>query len=164
MKEKRIAIVPGSFDPITNGHVDLVRRAAQTYDFVYLAVMINAEKRYMFTMEQRKRIAEAAVRELPNVTVITSEGMLWQLAKELKACAIIKGYRNEVDLAYEQRMAEYNSERYPEAKTVLLPSDATLVELSSTAVRAKILERGDLSPYLPAGAIDEIYKIIPRTL
>ena len=97
---KRIAIVPGSFDPITYGHIDIVQRAAEEYDHVYLAVMINREKSYMFTIEQRKRIALAAVAKLPNVEVISSEGMLWELAKELQACTIVKGYRNEVDLNY----------------------------------------------------------------
>ena len=164
MNKQRIAIVPGSFDPITNGHLDIVRRAAQMYDTVYLAVMINAEKRYMFTLEQRKRIAEAAVSGIANVTVLSSEGLLWQLAQSLGACAIVKGYRNDTDLAYEQRMAEYNRAHYPDAETVLLPSESSLTDVSSTVVRAKLLAREDLSRYLPAEAIDEIYKILPRSL
>ena len=69
---KRIAIVPGSFDPITIGHLDILRRAAEEYDTVYLAIMINPEKQYMFTMAQRKQIAEAAVCDMENVKVITS--------------------------------------------------------------------------------------------
>ncbi len=166
MKEesKRIAIVPGSFDPITIGHLDLLRRAAKDYDTVYLAVMINSEKQYMFTMEQRKRIAQAAVRDLDNVVVIASDGMLWSLAKELGACAIVKGYRNEKDLAYEEAMAKFNSEHYPDAKTVLLKSNEELVEVSSTVVRSKILAGEDLRAFLPVEAIDEIYKIVPRSL
>lgn len=158
--KNRIAIVPGSFDPITVGHLDLVRRAAEDYDTVYLAVMINSEKQYMFTMEQRKQIAQAAVRGLRNVTVISSDGMLWMLAKELGACAIVKGYRNETDLAYEEMMAKFNGERYPEAKTVLLKSNEELVEVSSTVVRSKILAGEDLSAFLPTEAIDEIEKIL----
>ena len=122
-QSKRIAIVPGSFDPITIGHVDIVRRASQMYDEVVVAVMINREKRYLFTMEQRKRLAEAAVLDIPNVSVISSEGMLWKLAKDLGACALVKGYRNETDLAYEQTMAEYNREHNPDAETILLPAD-----------------------------------------
>ena len=100
-KETRIAIVPGSFDPITNGHIDIIRRAAQKYDKVFVAVMINASKQYLFTMAQRKRLAELAVCHLENAEVIASEGMLWELARDLGACAIVKGYRNEKDLAYE---------------------------------------------------------------
>ena len=161
---KRIAIVPGSFDPITYGHIDIVQRAAEEYDHVYLAVMINREKSYMFTIEQRKRIALAAVAKLPNVEVISSEGMLWELAKELQACAIVKGYRNEVDLTYEERMADYNRSFYPEAQTILLPSDPNLLQVSSTLVRDHILHHRDLTPYMPQEAIDEIYRILPRTI
>ncbi len=162
--EKRIAIVPGSFDPITYGHVDIAKRASELYDEVYLAVMINRKKNYMFSMEQRKKIAEAALREIKNIHVISSEGMLWELAKALGACAIVKGYRNETDLAYEKNMAVYNEQHYPNAKTVLLPSEEAYTDISSTAVRAKILEKGDLTDYLPPSAIEEIYKIIPRHL
>ena len=102
-KNTTIAIVPGSFDPITYGHLDLVERAAKQFDKVYVAVMINREKHYMFTLNQRQKIAEEAVRGIENVEVISSEGMLWKLAKDLGACAIVKGYRNEVDLAYEKK-------------------------------------------------------------
>ena len=161
---KRIAIVPGSFDPITVGHLDIVQRAAEAYDIVYLAIMINPEKQYMFTMVQRKQLAEAAVRSMDNVKVITSEGMLWKLAADLNACAIVKGYRNEKDLAYEETMANYNREHNPQAETILLKANEKLVDISSTAVRAKILSGENLRPYLPQSVIDEIYKILPRSL
>ena len=163
-QHERIAIVPGSFDPITVGHVDIVTRAAQTYDRVVLAVMINRDKRYLFTLAQRKRFAEVAVRDLPNVTVISSEGMLWELARDLGACALVKGYRNEPDLVYEQAMAEYNREHYPAAETVLLPADEKLFSVSSTLVREKLASGEDLHGLLPQDVIDEIYKIIPRSL
>ena len=162
--EKNIAIVPGSFDPITLGHIDIVARAAERYDLVYVAVMVNSEKNYMFTMEQRKKIAEASVKEYENVQVISSEGMLWELAKALGACAIVKGIRNEVDLVYEQRMAEFNKAHYSAAETVLLPAKEKHLHLSSTLVRTKILAREDLSEYLPKGAICEIQKIFSMAL
>ena len=105
---KRIAIVPGSFDPITYGHVDVIRRASELYDEVVVAVMINHAKAYLFTMEQRERLARIATASMERVRVLSSDGMLWKLAKDLGACAIVKGYRNEVDLAYEKKMAEFN--------------------------------------------------------
>ena len=156
----RIAIVPGSFDPITLGHVNIARRAAELYDKVYLAVMINADKSYMFSLDERRRIAEAATSDIENLTVISYEGYLYKLAKELSAVALVKGVRNETDRAYELKMAEYNSAHYAEAETVLLECESGLAEISSTVVRDK-LERGeDLSEYLPLSAIEEIKKIM----
>jgi pantetheine-phosphate adenylyltransferase len=110
--------------------------------------MINAEKNYMFSLEQRKRIAEAALGNRPKVKVISSDGMLWALAKELSAVAIVKGVRNEIDLAYEEKMAEYNAAHYSAAETVLLPAKEKHLHISSTLVRTKILAREDLSDLL----------------
>ncbi len=153
MEPSNIAIVPGSFDPITNGHVDIVRRAAEQYDKVYLAVMVNPEKQYMFTMEQRTEIARAALCDIPKAEVISSRGMLWKLAEDLGACAIVKGIRNEVDRAYEEKMAEFNLAHNPKAKTVLLLADPALTQVSSTAVRKKIENHESLEGMLPPKAI-----------
>ena len=158
-KNKSIAIVPGSFDPITNGHIDIVKRAAEKYDKVYLAVMINPSKSYMFTISQRTDIARAAVEDIENVEVISSDGMLWELAKKLSAVAIVKGYRNDKDLEYEKNMAEFNREHYPNARTELLKADKGLCDVSSTVVR-HMIEKGEcLDTVLPRGAIKEINKI-----
>ena len=161
-KKERVAIVPGSFDPITLGHLDILRRAAALYDRVYLAVMINREKRYMFTLEERHRIASVAVRDIDRVEVISSDGMLWELARDLGVCAIVKGYRNEIDLQYEQSMAEYNRERYPQAETVLLPSDDQLLNISSTVVRERLQTNESLVDLLPSDVIDEIMSIFNK--
>ena len=159
-KKMRIAIVPGSFDPITNGHIDIVKRAADTYDKVYLAVMINDAKSYMFTLGEREEIARLAVQDIANVEVISSEGYLWKLAKALGAVAIVKGIRNSQDEAYELNMAKYNSEHYPEAKTVLLDTRKGLENLSSTLVREKILNNESIENLLPDSAIDKIKDIL----
>lgn len=153
---KKIAIVPGSFDPITNGHIDIAVRAAREYDKVYFAVMINRDKSYLFSLEERVKIAQAALSEYENIEVISSEGMLWELAQSLSADAIVKGYRNDKDLEYEKAMAEFNEEHYPNAKTVLLKSDEELSEISSTAVRDCLKEGKDISKYLPNSAIQVI--------
>ena len=159
MKQERIAIVPGSFDPITNGHLYVIKKAAQEYSKLYVAVMINDQKRYMFTLQEREAIARAAVADLPNVEVISSSGWLWELARDLGACAIVKGYRNEIDLEYENKMAIFNKERYPLAETVMIRADDTMRELSSTLVRELINGEKSLEEYLPIGAIEEIKKI-----
>ena len=161
-KAKTTAIVPGSFDPITYGHLDIVRRASEMYDKVYVAVMINREKSYMFNIEQRLSIARAAVGDDINIEVISSEGMLWELARDLSADAIVKGYRNEKDLEYERVMAKFNEEHYPAAKTVLLKADESLTELSSTVVRGELTAGRDISRFLPAAAEKEINNIIKK--
>ena len=158
--KKGIAIVPGSFDPITNGHLYVINKAAQDYQTVYVAVMINPEKNYMFDIEERKLIAKSATKKLSNIKVISSEGWLWKLAIELGADAIVKGYRNDIDLEYEKSMAKFNEEHAPNAKTVLIKADPTLKELSSTAIREKITNGISLEGYLPEDAIAEIKKII----
>ncbi|MBR6679971.1 MAG: pantetheine-phosphate adenylyltransferase [Clostridia bacterium] len=158
MNCKRIAIVPGSFDPITNGHLDILRRAASEYEVVYLAVMINASKQYLFSIEQRTEIAKAATSDIKNVKVISSEGMLWRLAKELDADAIVKGYRNQNDYAYELEMAKFNEEHYPLAKTVLLKADPKLEKLSSTALREKLARNESIEELIPKAAAELVYK------
>lgn len=159
-KKLRIAIVPGSFDPITNGHIDIVRRAADSYDKVYIAVMINDTKSYMFTLNERERIAKSAVQNIENVTVISSEGYLWELAKSLGAVAIVKGIRNAKDEEYELNMAKYNSEHYPDAKTVLLPTKDNLRHISSTLAREKIKNGESIEDLLPKAAINQINEIL----
>ena len=155
-----VAVVPGSFDPITYGHIELVKQALQKYDRVYLAVMINSAKEYLFTLEERTAIAKEALADFERVTVISSEGMLWQLADELHATGIVKGYRNERDLAYEQEMAAFNFEHNPHAPTELLLSPDVLSGISSTVVRERIYRGDSLEGYLPPRAEMLIRKII----
>ena len=158
-KKYKVGIVPGSFDPITVGHLDIICRAAELCERVVVAVMINADKKYMFTLDERKKIAESALEGAENVEVISSDGMLYELASALSADAIIKGVRNERDREYELAMAEYNSARCG-AETVLLDAAETLTDVSSTAVRARIESSEPLEALLPDGAIKAIKKIL----
>ena len=135
-----LAIVPGSFDPMTLGHLDVIREASRRYDEVVVAVMVNREKQYLFDMETRVRIAEATVEELSNVRVIADEGMLIDLFDRLDADAVCKGWRNETDLAYEQKMAEWNLSHNPRFRTVLIPARDVHREISSTEVRARLAD------------------------
>ena len=159
MNKERIAIVPGSFDPITNGHISIIKKATESYDKVYVAVMINDQKEYMFSLEERKEIAIAALRDFDKVCVISSRDWLWHLCMEIGACAIVKGYRNETDLEYEQKMASFNKEHYPLAQTVLIKADDSMTDLSSTLIRERIRKHQSLEEFLPNGAIEEIKKI-----
>lgn len=162
MTKQRIAVIPGSFDPITNGHIDVIRRATELYDKVFVAVMINDQKKYRFTLEEREAIARAALEGIERVEVISSRGWLWELARDLGACAIVKGYRNEADLEYEQKMAEFNKAHNPDAETVLLKASDGLEDLSSTVVREKMLNDEQINGLLPDKAIELIKKLTPR--
>ncbi len=159
-KRMRCAIVPGSFDPITVGHIDVLKRAAALYDKVYLALLINPDKKYLFDTEARIEIARLAIKDIPNAEVVYSDGMLYALARKLSCSAIIKGIRNETDLAYEMKMALYNRSLAPEIETLFLPCDDKLAEISSTLVRSLLSEgkESEAKKILPCGAIDIIKK------
>ncbi len=137
-----LAIVPGSFDPMTLGHLALVKRVAAMYDRVVVAVMCNASKQYLFDMEARTEIARLTVSELSNVQVLSDSGMLIDLYDRLSADAVCKGYRNRDDLAYEREMARWNAAHNPRFHTILLRSEGSEALLSSTEVRRR-MERGE---------------------
>ena len=147
----KIALIPGSFDPITLGHVNIIERAAKMFDKVYVAVMINdsakydkslSSKQYMFAMEERLEIARLSVSHIENVCVIARTGMLIDLFDELSATAIVKGIRNAADLEYEMIHAKWNKAHNDRAETLFLPADENLTAVSSTEVR-KCLESGE---------------------
>lgn len=158
--KKTVAIVPGSFDPITNGHMFVINEALKRYDKVYVAVMINSAKEYTFTLEERKSIVGAALEGFDDVEVISSDGWLYDLANELSADAIVKGYRNDIDLEYEQKMAEFNQRYAPNAETVLIKSDGEISSISSTLVREMLKNEESINKLLPPGAIDKINEIL----
>ena len=133
-----IAIVPGSFDPMTVGHLDIVKRALALYDEVVVAVMINDQKTYDYTLEQRVKMAELTVEGLDRVHVVGFEGMLIDLFDELHADVIVKGIRNEEDRVYEEKMAAWNLAHNPRAKTIFLQAADDYDQIHSTKVRELI--------------------------
>ncbi len=135
-----LAIVPGSFDPMTLGHLDLVKSAAKRYEEVVVAVMINPAKRYCYDMKTRLEIARLTVSELPNVSVIAEKGLLIDLYDKLGAKAVCKGWRNETDYAYEIKMANWNRAHNPRFRTELIHSRGAHATLSSTEVREALAE------------------------
>ena len=136
-----LAIVPGSFDPMTMGHLALIRKVAKRYDDVVGAVMVNPAKRYYFKQETRLEIARLTVAELPNVRVMADKGMLIDLFDKLGATVVCKGWRNRTDYAYELKMADWNKSHNPRFRTELFQSDGKYANLSSTEVR-NLLEEG----------------------
>lgn len=137
----RIAILPGSYDPMTVGHLGIAESASKQYDKIYIAVMINPDKKYMFNMEQRVRIAQATVEHIKNAEVISDGGLLTDLYKRLGACAVVKGIRNDEDRKYEDKMAEYNRAAEPTFNTVYIQTAPEYRNISSTYAR-KLLTEG----------------------
>ena len=158
--KERIALVPGSFDPFTVGHRDVVLKASAAFDRVVVAVMINDQKKYMFTSEQRVEIARRSLADIPNVEVIYDGGMLTDLFDKVGASAIVKGIRNEEDLAYENKMAEYNFAQNPRAVTLYVPAADALSSVSSTAVRAREDDAERFIEYICIGARDYVRALL----
>lgn len=141
----RIAVMPGSYDPVTLGHLDIIRRAAVLFDKVIVAAMINNAKQYYFTSEERVAFLKDALKDLPNVTVDYSEEMLYEYVTRTGACAIVKGIRNGKDTDYELLMADFNRKHAPDCDTLLLPADQTLTQVSSTEVKKMAKEGQDIT-------------------
>ena len=156
----KIAIVPGSFDPMTVGHINIIERAARLFDRVFVAVMINDTKSYMFTREQRTEIARLSCAHIENAEVIFDDGMLAELALRLDADAIVKGIRDDKDYLYEFEMAQFNYKRNPKAQTVFLPCEEGARDISSTVVRERILNGDDISDIVSENASSYIKNIV----
>ena len=133
-----LALIPGSFDPMTVGHLDIVKRTLSLYDEVVVAVMVNDPKTYEHTLAERAEMAKLTVAGLDRVRVVTSAGLLIDLFDELGADVIVKGIRNEVDRAYEEKMAAWNLEHNPRAVTVFLQAADDYEQVNSTHVRELI--------------------------
>ena len=146
----RIAVCSGSFDPITLGHMDIIRRTAACFDQVYVCVSPNTEKRgQMFTPEQKLALVRAAVAGLPNVTAELYAGLLSDYAAERRATAIVRGIRTQSDFDTEYTQAMVNRGLHPGLETLLLPADPAHIYLSSTVAREMIRYHQPLERYLP---------------
>lgn len=157
VNKEKTALVAGSFDPVTAGHIDLIKRAAQTYSVVYAVVFVNREKEYMFPIEKRKAMLEAALKDMPNVRADLWTGMLYEYVKLKGIDVIVKGIRSEQDAEYERQQAEYNF-AHSGVKTVLMEADAAMAHISSTLARRLISENKSLEGIVPAQAIEIIRK------
>ena len=151
------ALIPGSFDPMTLGHLDIVKRARSHYDKVTVAVMINENKTYTHTLEERTEIARLTLADLPDVEVVADDGLLVDLFDRLGADVIVKGIRNEKDRAYEEKMAAANLARNPRAVTVYLQAADDFEFVSSTAVR-ELLAKGELPDGLVSDRVIEYFR------
>ncbi len=148
-------ILPGSYDPVTLGHLDIIKRAAERFDEVYAVVFINPEKKYLYSVDDRVRMLLLATEDLPNVIVSSSSGYVVDYMREHGIEKIIKGYRNERDLEYEKRQAEFNM-KTGGYETELWLADDELRTVSSSLAREKIENKEDLCKILPDKVISFI--------
>ena len=158
----KVAISPGSFDPVTHGHLDIVRRAAQLFDQVIVVVMTNSSKQPMFNKEERMDFLRRATSGLSNVEVDSYGGLLAEYARQRHADVIVKGLRAMSDFEYEFQMALTNRKLYPEAETVFLTTAADNMYLSSSLVKQVAGLGGDISEFVPACIVPDIMKKIGR--
>jgi pantetheine-phosphate adenylyltransferase len=131
----RIAVYPGSFDPLTRGHLDIIHRAAKIFDHVVVAVSNNAAKKHVFSVSERLEMVEDAIRSLPNVDADTFTGLLVDYIKAKKAHVLIRGLRVVSDMDYEFQLASFNRRLYREVETVFLMPDDQHTYLASSMVR-----------------------------
>ncbi len=155
----RTAVCPGSFDPITLGHVDVIRRAAKLFDRVLVCVMVNAGKPHgLFPPERRLELVRLAVAELPNVDCELWPGLLADYARQRGAGFLVKGVRGAADFDSEYQMAWINDSLCRGLETVLLPARPAYIYYSSTMVREMIKYGQDLKKYLPSAVAEELGK------
>lgn len=152
----KIAICPGSFDPVTVGHVDIIRRAVKMFDHVIVAVMVNPSKHPAFTLEEREGLLTRALKGMPKIEIVGFDGLLADYARERNATAIVKGLRAVSDFEYEFQMALTNKKLNPELETVFLTTTAENMYLSSSIVKQIAMFGGDISDFVPACILKDI--------
>ena len=150
----RKAIFPGSFDPITNGHYDIIKRGISLFDEVIVAIGVNAEKKYMFSLEDRKRFIEESFKDEPKVKVITYSGLTIDLCKKENAEFILRGLRNPADFEFEKAIAHTNRVM-SKIETVFLLTAARTSFISSSIVRDVLRNGGDISQLVPESVLDK---------
>ena len=143
---------PGSFDPITHGHLDVINRAATLFGEVIVAVGRNSAKKYLFDTDERVELARAAVADIPGVQVEVLSGLLVDFCREVGAGAVVRGLRSQLDLAYEEPMARMNR-HLADIDTVFLLTDQNLAHISSSLVREVHALGGEVDDMLPPAAV-----------
>ncbi|MEF9970878.1 MAG: pantetheine-phosphate adenylyltransferase [Oscillospiraceae bacterium] len=150
------AIYPGSFDPITLGHMDIIERASKIFDKLIVSVVTNIEKKSMFTTEERVDFIRRSVASLPNVEVSSSNRLLAEFATGFENPVVIKGLRNLMDFEFETTMAVFNRKLNPDLETFFITASEKFLYVSSTAVRQLAVYGADLSDYVPECIVDDI--------
>ena len=154
----KIAVYPGSFDPITLGHLNIIKRAAVCFDKLIVCVMVNSEKvnRGLFTPEERVELIRRVVAKLPNVEADCSSTLIAEYARQKRACTLVKGLRAVSDYENELQMALINRKLNPRLETMFLPSSAKYTYVSSSMVKEMARYGAELSDFVPREIVDDV--------
>lgn len=150
------AICPGSFDPVTLGHLDIIQRASDMFDKVIVAVLCNSKKNPSFTVEERMDMIRRVTKDIPNVEVATFNGLLADFARQQNATVLVKGLRAVTDFEYEFQMALANRKLNPELETVFITTKAENMYLASSLVKEIARNGGSIDDFVPACLREEI--------
>ena len=152
------AIYPGSFDPLTLGHLDMIERSAKIVDELVIGELNNSAKNSLFSLDERVSMIKEMTESMPNVTVASFDGLLVDYMKEINATIIVRGLRAVTDFEYELQIAQTNHVENPEVETIFLTTSLQYSYLSSTIVKEFASYGGDISKFVPARFIDRIYE------
>lgn len=153
----RIGIYPGSFDPVTMGHLDIILRASKLVDKLIIGVLQNSAKTPLFTTEERVELLQTVTKDIPNVTIEDYKGLLVDYADQKKASIIVRGLRAITDFEYELQLAQTNHKLNPNIDTVFLTTSVEYAYLSSSTVREIASFGGEIKQFVPASIVQSVY-------
>lgn len=162
MSDKRIAVYAGSFDPVTHGHLDVIRRGATLFDEVVVAIGHNVRKQRTLPLEVRERVLREVTAEIPRTRVDTFEGLLVDYCRRIRARVILRGLRAVTDFEFEFQTGLANMDMAPDVETVFLLTDPRNIFVSSSLVKEIALNGGDVTRYLPEPALRALREALPR--
>lgn len=158
----KIAVYPGSFDPITNGHIDVIKRASKVFDHLIVAVLVNDSKKSMFTLDERLDILKHSIDNLDNISFDSFSGLLVDYCKEKQLSAIVRGLRAISDFEFELQMAQMNRQLYDETETVFFTTSEQYSYLSSSLVKEVAKFGGKIDGLIPDYAIMKMKQKLSR--
>ncbi len=150
------AIYPGSFDPVTNGHLDVIKRSCKMVDELIVGVLNNNAKMPLFSVEERVRMLEEVTKDIPNVRIFPFDGLLIDFAAKMEASVVIRGLRAITDFEYELQMSQTNHKLNPDVETIFLTTSIEYSYLSSTTVKEIAFYGGDVTQFVPEAVVEKL--------